>query len=253
MVDGRVVPIVDWVLIPAIDRQGGVNRVVVRVDGGEIRANVNGQDVFTAPGQQVPPGLVGVTAMSWAEPATVSFDNVLVTSAETAQAAPGTSLLRESFEDPSRPLYGALSQAPDQYDFAYVGGILRARRLAENGTAIVLLPYNVDHDHATIAVTARLADQIEGRYLILGCRRHDVPAQTGYRLAVSPVSGTFTIVRWDSDVEVPLISWQESPAIQRDAEWNGWSSPARARPSRRVRTVRYSVRSRTGPTPRDRR
>ena len=54
MVDGRVVPIVDWVLIPAIDRQGGVNRVVVRVDGGEIRANVNGQDLFTATGQQVP-------------------------------------------------------------------------------------------------------------------------------------------------------------------------------------------------------
>ena len=159
--------------------------------------------------------------MSWAEPATVSFDNVLVTSAATVQAAPGTSLLRESFEDPSRPLYGALSQAPDQYDFAYVGGILRARRLAENGTAIVLLPYNVDHDHATVAVTARLADQIEGRYLILGCRRHDVPRPDWLLDWRSPrYQARFTIVRWDSDVEVPLISWQESPAIQRDAEWN---------------------------------
>ena len=140
--------------------------------------------------------------------------------AAPAPVRPGTVLLEESFDDPGARQLGMLPRVPGQSEFAYVDGYLRARRLAEGGTAIVLLPHDADHDDATVAVSARLVDEVAGRYVVLGCRRQDTEAQSGYRLAVMPDSGMFTLVRRDAALEVALANWQPSGAIRRGAEWN---------------------------------
>jgi hypothetical protein len=139
---------------------------------------------------------------------------------DAAPAPPGTVLLQDDFEDPTTPLYGTVSRVPGQHEFAYVDGFLHAQRLAEGGTAVVLLPYTAEHDSATVTVDAQLAGESAGRYLVLGCRRQETETQSGYRLAVAPDTGLFTLVRRDAALEVALAPWQESGAIRRGAEWN---------------------------------
>ena len=143
-----------------------------------------------------------------------------VASPESSPLRPGTMLLQESFDDPSSGLLGFPPRVPGQSRLAYVDGYLKVSRLAEGGTAIVLLPHDVDHDHATVAISAQLVDEVAGLYVMLGCRRQDVETQTGYRLAVATDSGMFTLVRREAAVEVALAAWQESGAIRRGTEWN---------------------------------
>ena len=75
-------------------------------------------------------------------------------------------------------------------------------------------------DHATVAVSARLEGEVAGRYLLLGCRRQETEFQTGYRLAVAPGLGRFTLVPRYAALEVALVGWQESGGIRRGTEWN---------------------------------
>lgn len=177
------------------------------------------------PADELPPGCPTSSPEAIPSPATTlaPATDVIPPSAPTGgdvSARPGTILLHESFDDPSSPLFWGVTRVPGRSDLALVDGYLRVRRLAEGGTAIFLLPADAGFDNATIAVDAQLAGEVAGRYLQLGCRRQDTEIQTGYRLAVAPDAGLFTLVRRDAAVEIPLAVWQESGAIRRGGEWN---------------------------------
>ena len=141
-------------------------------------------------------------------------------SAEDLPTRPGTVLLHETFDDPSSPLFWGAPRVPGQSDLGFVDGYLRVRRLTEGGTAVFLLPADAGFDDATIAVDAQLTGEVAGRFVLLGCRRQDTETQSGYRLAVAPDAGLFTLVRRDAAVEIPLSPWQESGTIRRGSEWN---------------------------------
>jgi len=57
----------------------GVNRTIIRCVGSEIRASINGQIFAQVRDETFKEGLFGFGATTWGGPATVSFDNILVT------------------------------------------------------------------------------------------------------------------------------------------------------------------------------
>jgi hypothetical protein len=69
-------------------------------------------------------------------------------------------------------------------------------------------------------VDAQVVGEVAGRFLVVGCRRQETETLTGYRLAIAPDAGLFTLVRRDAALEVQLAAWQESGAIRRGGEWN---------------------------------
>lgn len=171
----------------------------------------------TASPEPVPPESVPSPIPAVAPPANVIPP---APAADDAPVRPGTVLLHETFDDPASPLFWGASLVPGQSDLAVVDGSLHVRRLTEGGTAVFMLPADAGADNATIAVDAQLTGEVAGRYLLLGCRRQDTEIQSGYRLAVAPDAGLFTLVRRDAAVEVPLAGWQESGAIRRGGERN---------------------------------
>jgi hypothetical protein len=78
LVDGEHFDLVEWTEAPAV-RKTGVNRTVVRFVGSEIRVNVNGVEVLRADDDTFSEGMVGYGAATWGAPATVNFDNIIVT------------------------------------------------------------------------------------------------------------------------------------------------------------------------------
>lgn len=70
---------VGWVSSTAIDTGGGVNRCIVRAAGHDIRVNLNGVDVIRTTDPTFGAGRFGFGAITWGDPPTVQFDNVLVT------------------------------------------------------------------------------------------------------------------------------------------------------------------------------
>jgi hypothetical protein len=127
--------------------------------------------------------------------------------AEDPLTRPGTVLLHETFDDPASPLFWGVARVPGQSDLTLIDGYLRVRRLAEGGTAVFLLPADAGFDNATIAVDAQLGGEVAGRYLLLGCRRQDTETQSGYRLAVAPDAGIFTLVRRGSGAARSRTAW----------------------------------------------
>ena len=63
----------------AVDRNGGVNRTVVRRAAGDIRVFVNGDPVLQLDDRTFSYGQLGVEAITWGTPRTVSFDNIRLT------------------------------------------------------------------------------------------------------------------------------------------------------------------------------
>lgn len=78
--DGLLVPLSDWVAHPAIDVAGGVNRTVVRMAGNDIQIGINGHTLIRARDDTIAAGALGFSALTWAEPLSVYFDNILITS-----------------------------------------------------------------------------------------------------------------------------------------------------------------------------
>jgi hypothetical protein len=78
LVDGEHFDLVEWTQAPAV-RKTGVNRTIVRAIGSEIRVNVNGVEVLRAGDDTFSEGMVGYGAATWGAPATVNFDNIIVT------------------------------------------------------------------------------------------------------------------------------------------------------------------------------
>jgi len=58
---------------------GGVNRVVIRCFEDQIRVNVNGEDVFDLKDSTFRKGRIGIGAIAFGPPPTVSFDNIIIT------------------------------------------------------------------------------------------------------------------------------------------------------------------------------
>lgn len=78
VVGGELLDVTDWVPAPSL-RADGVNRVVIRCVGDEIRVNVNGLEVARATDDTFQRGMVGYGAIAYGDPPTVNFDNMLVT------------------------------------------------------------------------------------------------------------------------------------------------------------------------------
>jgi hypothetical protein len=78
LVDGELIDVTDWVEAPSLVKDG-VNRTVVRAVGDDLRVNINGHEVIRAKDSTFSRGLIGYGAVTYGEPPTVNFDNILVT------------------------------------------------------------------------------------------------------------------------------------------------------------------------------
>jgi hypothetical protein len=78
LVDGELFDITDWIDAPNL-KVDGVNRTVIRCVGNEIRLSVNGRELARERDDSFTRGLVGYGAMTYGDPPTVNFDNILVT------------------------------------------------------------------------------------------------------------------------------------------------------------------------------
>ena len=78
MVNGGPIGIA-WHTATAVDTSGGVNRVVIRCIGDQIRINVNGEEVFDRTDGSFSKGRIGIGALTYGPPPTVHFDNLLIT------------------------------------------------------------------------------------------------------------------------------------------------------------------------------
>lgn len=78
-VNGEVAGSTSWQPSSAVDTNGGVNRVVIRCFEDQIRVNVNGEDVFDLKDSTFRKGRIGIGAIAFGPPPTVSFDNIIIT------------------------------------------------------------------------------------------------------------------------------------------------------------------------------
>jgi hypothetical protein len=69
----------DWESSDAVDTSGGVNRIVIRAFHDQILVNVNGQDIDTFSDTSFNKGYIGIGVMTWGIPATMNFDNIIIT------------------------------------------------------------------------------------------------------------------------------------------------------------------------------
>ena len=56
----------------------GVNRIVIYAFADQIRINVNGEEMISVTDGTFLNGYIGIGAMTWGEPATVNFDNIII-------------------------------------------------------------------------------------------------------------------------------------------------------------------------------
>lgn len=68
-----------WVPAKAVNTGGGVNRIVIRCFEDQILVNVNGEDVFREYDDSFRSGRIGIGAITWGDPAVVTFDNLIIT------------------------------------------------------------------------------------------------------------------------------------------------------------------------------
>jgi hypothetical protein len=68
-----------WTSSDVIDTKGGVNRIVIRCFEDDILVNVNGDDLIQVSDGTFRKGRIGIGAMTYGGPATVSFDNIIIT------------------------------------------------------------------------------------------------------------------------------------------------------------------------------
>jgi hypothetical protein len=78
VVDGERIELTPWISVPWV-RQTGVNRTAIRCVGSEIKASINGLTVAEIRDDTFKAGEFGFSAGTWGETATVTFDNILVT------------------------------------------------------------------------------------------------------------------------------------------------------------------------------
>lgn len=79
LVNGESAGNTGWQPSSAVDTSGGVNRVVIRCFEDQIRVNVNGEDVFDLKDSTFRKGRIGIGAIAFGPPPTVSFDNIIIT------------------------------------------------------------------------------------------------------------------------------------------------------------------------------
>ncbi len=78
VVDGKLTDLTPWTRVPSL-RETGVNRTAIRCVGSEIKASINGLTVALVHDDTFSAGEFGYSAGTWGETATVTFDNILVT------------------------------------------------------------------------------------------------------------------------------------------------------------------------------
>jgi hypothetical protein len=202
-----------------------VNRTVARIDETGLHVNVNGENVLDWAGD-VGEGRFAVGALSWGDPATVTFDNVLVTTPTVIPQA-GTVLLAEGFDDPTRNVLGRSTPETEAQGFfrSGVDGEYSVRRVNPNspfGNYAVRLPFS--YSDASLAVDARLVPDAVNRYLYLSCRSTTTPPPTvttsEYRFWVYPDQVSFSLSRLDAGTSASLVPRRSSTAIQRDTATN---------------------------------
>jgi hypothetical protein len=125
--------------------------------------------------------------------------------------------LRDGFDDPAAGALPTESEDPAVFRVAYEGGeyVVATLDPTFDGFGIARLPGT--YADAALAVDARLADEVAGGHLNLGCR---TTAAGGYQLSVVPAYGQFTIVRWDGDAPTVLAEWAAAEAIRGGTETN---------------------------------
>jgi hypothetical protein len=119
-------------------------------------------------------------------------------------ARPGTILLSDDFDDPSRAILPTTSQDP-RFRMGYVGGEYEIVGHA----GAVFLP-DIQRD-TTLSVDARLMGDPTGRYISIACR---AGPQGWYVVTMRPDSGQFDLDRVSSTgAHTPLIPEKQAPAI----------------------------------------
>jgi hypothetical protein len=81
--DGRITGRMGPRQFGSINTAGGVNRTVVQCIGRNCRANVNGEEVFRVGDDAFTTGRLSIGPVTWGEPITGYFDNILVTVPQT--------------------------------------------------------------------------------------------------------------------------------------------------------------------------
>lgn len=78
VVNGEIELLTEWVPVPGFSITQ-TNRTIIRCVGDDIRVNLNGEDVLHARDDALASGLIGFGVVTWGDPPTVTFDNILVT------------------------------------------------------------------------------------------------------------------------------------------------------------------------------
>lgn len=220
--------IVGWQQTTAVRTDGSVNRIVIRYVGAEIVVNVNGTEVIRAADDSNPAGQIGLGVVTWAEPAEVYYDNVLIaTPAGVASSslpsprapAAGDIVLADNFDNPSAGRLPKQAVDPTKVQLGYVGGEYVVKRLDLSLTGGVGAALTDTPSDGTLAVDARIVGDTDGRYVELRCRYRNNGADF-YVMAVMPHDGVYQILRISGGRTVPPEVWRESAAIRRDNATN---------------------------------
>ncbi|MFN8524010.1 MAG: hypothetical protein U0821_13010 [Chloroflexota bacterium] len=219
-VSGVTTVLQDWRDLSPTIATDSVNRIVIRAVGSEMIVNVDGTEVARLGDDAIRAGAFDFGAFTWAGPASVRFDNVLLT-AGAPPAAPGVELLRDDFADEA---HGLLSRVPSNrnvVDVGYDNGAYRLRRPDTPGLRASYVTVPVSSPDSDIAVDVDLVEPSPWKQYGLVCR--DQAARGGsthYRLTVEPSGARFRLDRFDRGVPTELWPWRDSPAIRRDGASN---------------------------------
>ena len=220
-VGGQYAPITQWTRSPAINTSGGVNRTTIQAIGSEIRIHVNGQQVIQASDSDLlSAGDITYGVITWGEPTTTNFDNLLVTA---PPAVPGATLAADEFSNAATGILSTASTDPSRWTYSYTDGEYIIRKLFdEAGATSSVIPYI--YGDASIAIDARLTGDTAGRYVSLACRRQvkasPEEGDSEYRLAVDVGTGAAWITRWTNGEQARLTEPRRHPSIRSGNETN---------------------------------
>ncbi|MFN8525855.1 MAG: hypothetical protein U0821_22365 [Chloroflexota bacterium] len=216
VVDGKYTPIADWVENGSISTDG-INRTVVLSNGSEIIVNVNGTEVARVGGQRVPAGRFRIGAATWAEPATVNFDN-LVIAVPGVRGAPNARVVTDDFSDVRGGALTIRSGNPDAYSLSYQDGeyVIKTAAGAPDKVWNVFLPFV--YGGSSIEVDARSIGAPQ--QIVLACRttKQADGSDSGYRVDFLTNSGQFLVSRVDNGVFATLVDRSGIPAVRMGRE-----------------------------------
>ncbi|MFN0070025.1 MAG: hypothetical protein ACKVVP_00875 [Chloroflexota bacterium] len=215
-VDNQRTVSLEWTNIAALQDPQAVNRTTISARRGTLSININGQNVLSLPDDPTGGGDFGYGTITWGDPASVSFDNVLVAVPSTPA---GAMILRDDFSDPRNPVLTTYSSPTGVGSIVEGEYVLTTTDPAGDQSAGRYLPLH--HRDAELTIDTRLVGDPKGKYVALECRVQDsTSVADGYRLSIYPENGTFAMRRYIDGNEEMRVAHRASSAIRRNGESN---------------------------------